>query len=99
MLNRLKLNKEQKEHVFDFINIYNLRLEGWNELANHCCFKEKKNAKPIFKSILQFINWEKVHDFHRQNSLGVDQKKYLIPFLIIILEIEWLLGMFLIICK
>ena len=61
LLDRLGVTRWQRGHVTDFIKAYNLELEGWEQLASHSCFN-KKNAKAIFKVMLQFVNWDTINE-------------------------------------
>ena len=54
------VNEKQCELIFSLVDIYNGKLEGWEELAEYCCFSGKKNAQVIFKCLLQLVNWEKL---------------------------------------
>ncbi len=71
MLKSLGIVKpEQTELIFSLIDIYNGKQEGWEALAQYCCFSSKKNAQVVFKCILQIINWERLKTIKDDSSSG-----------------------------
>ena len=65
MLEKLHLLKKgQRELIYSIVDIYNGKLEGWEHIAEFCCFKQKKTALVLFKCMLQFIDWSKTRSFN-----------------------------------
>lgn len=63
----------QKELIFALLDIYHCRPEGWQKLAEYCCFKQKKNAALIFKIILNLFDWDVIED---QRDPDIDELEY-----------------------